>query len=174
VPVWGDHTIGPRTAKKVHYYCTCILCSAHGNFVQRVNLQNRRRTSSSCSYYPFYVNSRAVAGSGSRSCTDNTSNWPVLKQILQFFPFCNFSSPLHSSFEKGSRASPAFLRPFGNWYKSGTKHFRLTILIERNPQGGFQWKITTLPNMAWKLFELRVFRVCGWSPPPRGREMENY
>ena len=36
--------------------------------------------------------SLAVAGYGSRLCTLNTSNWPVLYQILWFFQFSSFSS----------------------------------------------------------------------------------
>jgi len=89
VPVWCDHAIGPRTAKTGDNYCTAMKRnmgrSAHGNLVQWVNLQSRRRAGSSCSHYPYCVISPAIAGCGSRSCTDNTSNWPDLYQILQFF-----------------------------------------------------------------------------------------
>jgi len=38
----------------------------------------------SYSHYPCCAISPAVAGCSSRSCTNNTSNWPVLYQILQF------------------------------------------------------------------------------------------
>ena len=54
------------------------LGSAHGNLVQWVNLQNRRRDGSSYCPYPSYVISPAVAGCDSMSCTDNTFHWPVL------------------------------------------------------------------------------------------------
>ena len=88
VPVWWDHTIGPRTAKNGDNYCTALQRnmgrSAHGNLVQWVHLQNRRRAGSSYSHYPCCAISPAVAGCASRSCTVNTSNWPVLYQVLQF------------------------------------------------------------------------------------------
>jgi len=89
VQVWWDHTIGPRIAKNGDNYCTALKRnmgrSAHGNLVQWVNLQNRIRAGSSYNHYPYCVISPAVAGCGSRSCIDNTSNWPVLYRILQFF-----------------------------------------------------------------------------------------
>jgi len=91
VPVWSDHTIGPRTAKNGNNYCTAMERnmgrSAHGNLLQCVNLQNRRKACSSYSHYAFYVISPAVAKCGSRSCTDNTSIWPVLYQILYVYTY---------------------------------------------------------------------------------------
>ena len=88
VPVWWDHAIGQGTKKNGDNYCTALKRnmrrSAHGN-LEWVNLQNRRSAGSSYSHYPCCVISPAVAGCGSRSCTGNTSNWPVLYQILQFF-----------------------------------------------------------------------------------------
>jgi len=91
-PVWRHHTIGPRTAKKGDIYCTALKRnmgrSAWGNLVQWVNLQNRMKSGSPYSHNPSYVISPAVAGCGSRSCTDNASNFvpdsPVFS-ILQFF-----------------------------------------------------------------------------------------
>jgi len=76
-------------------YCIALKMnmgrSAHGNLVQWVNLQNRRRAGHSCNNYPFYVISPSVAGCGSRLCTNNTSNWLVLYQILLVFP-CSTST----------------------------------------------------------------------------------
>jgi len=103
-PVWRDHAIGPRTARNGGNYCTALKRnmgrSAHGNLVQWVNLQNRRRAGSSYSHYTCCVFSPTVAGCGSRSYTDKTSNWPVLYQILQFFQFPVF--PATNYFEISS------------------------------------------------------------------------
>jgi len=115
VPVWWDHAIGPRTAKHGDNSSDCTALkrnmgrSAHGNLVQWVNLQDRIRAGSSYSHYPYCVISPAVAGCGSRSCTDNTSNWPILYQILQFF-----NSPLFS----------ASSSPFQSW-----KQHKWTALV---------------------------------------------
>jgi len=55
-------------------------------------MQNRRRDGPSCSRYLSYVIFRALAGCGSRSYINNTSNSLFLYQILQFFPFSVFSA----------------------------------------------------------------------------------
>jgi len=55
VPVWGDHKKSPRTAKNGDNYWMALKrnmgSSAHGNLVQWVNLQNRRRGGPSWSHY---------------------------------------------------------------------------------------------------------------------------
>ena len=57
--VWGDHTIDPRTAKNGDNYCAALKRnmgrSTHGNLVQFVNLQNRRRAGSSIVIIPPMV-----------------------------------------------------------------------------------------------------------------------
>jgi len=71
VLVWWNHIIGPRTTKNGNNYCTELKRtmgrSTHGNLVQWVNLQKRRRACSSYSHYPSYVISSAVAGCCSTS-----------------------------------------------------------------------------------------------------------
>jgi len=88
VPVWWDHTIGPRTAKNGDNCCTALKRnmgrSAHGNLVHWVNLQKRRRAGSSCSHFPSYIFSRAVVGCCSTSCIDNTSNKLILRSDFPF------------------------------------------------------------------------------------------
>jgi len=91
-----------KETRSLPNYCTALKRnkgrSAHGNLVHWVNLQNRIRAGSSYSHCSYCIISPAVAGSGSRSCTDNTSNRPVLYQILQFF-----DSPVFSAARSGNK-----------------------------------------------------------------------
>ena len=100
VPIWRDHTIGPKTVKSGDNYSTApkrnMEMSARGNLI---NMYNHRRASSSYNYYTCCVISPPDARCCSRSCTENNFKMTgfAIFSILPFFRLLASHPPSRSN-----------------------------------------------------------------------------